>query len=45
MTLLARSKHKVWMDAALFESWFHENFIPYVKKFDNQGIEQSALAT
>jgi hypothetical protein len=27
------SQSKGWMDAKLFKEWFHEQFVPYVKKF------------
>ena len=38
------SQPKAWMDTALFESWFHEKFTPYVKKFcQDQGIEYKLL--
>ena len=32
------------MDARLFETWFHEIFVPHVKKFcHNHGIEYKEL--
>ena len=27
------SQKKAWMDSTLFESWFHDRFVPYAKKF------------
>ena len=30
------SQPNSWMDSNLFESWFHDRFVPYVKKFCNQ---------
>ena len=38
------SQSKAWMDAKLFEGWFHEQFVPYVKKFcRDKGIEYKVL--
>ena len=38
------SQPKAWMDARLFETWFHEKFVPHVKKFcHNHGIEYKVL--
>ena len=34
------SQPKAWMNATLFEGWFHKNFVPHVKTFcQDQGIE------
>ena len=38
------SQPKAWMNATLFEGWFHKNFVPHVKKFcQDQGIEYKVL--
>ena len=36
---------KAWMDVNMFESWFHNKFIPYVKKHykDNNGVYKVLL--
>ena len=30
------SQKKAWMDSTLFESWFHDRFMPYAKKLSRQ---------
>ncbi len=38
------SQKKAWMTAAIFEEWFHNFFVPYVKKFcSDTGIEYKML--
>ncbi len=44
MTKLPFFTKKAWMTATIFEEWFHNFFVPFVKKFcvDN-GIEYNIL--
>ena len=38
------SQKKAWMDSTLFESWFHDRFVPYAKKFcQDNSIEYKIL--
>ena len=38
------SQKKAWMTTTIFEEWFHNFFVPYVKKFcNNSGIEYKIL--
>ena len=38
------NQKKAWMDSHLFESWFHDKFVPYVKQFcEKNKIEYKIL--
>ncbi|GFU05084.1 jerky protein homolog-like [Trichonephila clavipes] len=39
-----RSQKKAWMNAMLFKEWFHDQFVPAVKKFNKENdLPQRAI--